>query len=134
MTETQQTAVSDRDDLLMQLGEEKTRDMLLQMMLIRRFEETAQELYSLGKVHGTMHLSIGQEGTAVGASAALTNNDYLLNTHRGHGHCLAWGSEPKLMMAEILGKENGTLPTWTPTIWGPTALSRAAFRFPSGWG
>ena len=93
--------------LMDELGKEKTRDMLYQMMLIRRFEEKAMELYALGKVHGTMHLSIGQEATAVGASNALTQNDYLLNTHRGHGHCLGWGSEPKLMMAEFMGKENG---------------------------
>jgi len=81
--------------------------MLYGMILIRRFEEKALDLYSLGKVHGTMHLSIGQEATAVGASSALTQNDYLLNTHRGHGHCLAWGSEPDLMMAEFMGKETG---------------------------
>ena len=81
--------------------------MLYGMILIRRFEEKALDLYSLGKVHGTMHLSIGQEATAVGASSALTQDDYLLNTHRGHGHCLAWGSEPDLMMAEFMGKETG---------------------------
>lgn len=90
-----------------QLTRKQQMDMLLTMMTIRAFENKAQELYSLGQVHGTMHLSIGQEGTAVGASAALTTNDYLLNTHRGHGHCLAWGSEAKLMMSEFMGKETG---------------------------
>lgn len=89
------------------LSEDQTRDMLYRMILIRRFEEKALELYSLGKVHGTMHLSIGQEATAVGASSAVTRNDYLLNTHRGHGHCIAWGSEVDLMMAEFMGKETG---------------------------
>jgi TPP-dependent pyruvate/acetoin dehydrogenase alpha subunit len=53
------------------LPREKLRDMLLKMLLIRTFEETAEQLYMMGKVHGTMHLSIGQEGTAVGAMAAL---------------------------------------------------------------
>lgn len=90
-----------------EIGGERGRTLLRQMMTIRRFEEKAQDLYSLGLVHGTMHLSIGQEGTAVGASAALTRNDYLLNTHRGHGHCLAWGSTPDRMMAEFMGKETG---------------------------
>ncbi|HRN51822.1 MAG TPA: thiamine pyrophosphate-dependent dehydrogenase E1 component subunit alpha [Anaerolineales bacterium] len=89
------------------LSEEQLREMLYTMMVIRRFEEKALDLYSLGKVHGTMHLSIGQEATAVGASGALTQQDYLLNTHRGHGHCLAWGSQADLMMAEFMGKETG---------------------------
>lgn len=78
------------------------------MMLIRAFEERAEELFALGKVHGTMHLSIGQEATAVGLSSALREGDFLLNTHRGHGHCLAWfGSDVNLMMAEFMGRENG---------------------------
>ena len=94
-------------DLLAQIGPESARQLLLKMMTIRAFESMAQELYSLGKVHGTMHLSIGQEATAVGASIGLKEDDYLLNTHRGHGHCLAWGSEPSLMMAEFMGKETG---------------------------
>lgn len=78
------------------------------MALIRAFEEKAEELYALGKVHGTMHLSIGQEATAVGAASALRRGDYLLNHHRGHGHCLAWfDSDAKRMMAEFMGKETG---------------------------
>ena len=97
----------DHQALIDELGSDKCRKMLLDMMLIRAFENKAQELYELGKTHGTMHLSIGQEGTAVGASAALNRDDYLLNTHRGHGHCLAWGSRPDMMMAEFMGKETG---------------------------
>ena len=81
--------------------------MLQEMLVIRAFEEKAEALYALGKVHGTMHLSIGQEGTAAGASHALLKGDYLLNHHRGHGHLIAWGSDPNLMMAEFLGKEAG---------------------------
>ncbi len=88
-------------------GREKALDMLKEMLIIRSFEEKAEELYSLGKVHGTMHLSIGQEASAVGASLALQDSDYLLNHHRGHGHCLAWGSDVNRMMAEFLGKESG---------------------------
>jgi len=82
--------------------------LLDKMLLIRAFEEKAEELYMLGKTHGTMHLSIGQEATAVGASDALREGDYLLNTHRGHGHCLAWfGADADQMMAEFMGRETG---------------------------
>jgi pyruvate dehydrogenase E1 component alpha subunit len=82
--------------------------MLFRMALIRAFEEKAEELYALGQVHGTMHLSIGQEATAVGAANAMRPIDYLLNHHRGHGHCLAWfDSDVNAMMAEFLGKETG---------------------------
>lgn len=89
------------------ISEETGHEWLRLMQRIRAFEETAEELYWEGRVHGTMHLSIGQEATAVGVSAALTPDDYLLNTHRGHGHCLAWGSDLSLMMAEFMGKETG---------------------------
>ncbi len=91
-----------------ELGAERGRAMLATMCLIRAFEEKAEELFSLGRVHGTMHLSIGQEASAVGAAGALRRGDYLLNTHRGHGHCLAWfDSDVDLMMAEFMGKETG---------------------------
>lgn len=89
------------------LSREKADQMLMTMMLIRAFEEKAEELYMLGRVHGTMHLSIGQEAAAVGLSSVLNRDDYLLNTHRGHGHCLAWGSNVDFMMAEFMGKETG---------------------------
>ena len=89
------------------LPESKLKEMLLQMHVIRAFEEEADELYALGKVHGTMHLSIGQEAMAVGAIAALHLEDYILSTHRGHGHCIAKGADVKLMMAEFMGKETG---------------------------
>jgi pyruvate dehydrogenase E1 component alpha subunit len=89
-------------------GPAQSREILLRMALIRAFEEKAEELYGLGKVHGTMHLSIGQEAVAAGASLAMRRGDYLLNHHRGHGHCLCWfDTDPKLMMAEFMGKETG---------------------------
>ena len=94
-------------DILEDRGPEFMKQMLQRMHVIRSFEERAELLYSLGKVHGTMHLSIGQEGNAVGASYALEKGDYLLNHHRGHGHCLAWGSDVDKMMAEFMGKETG---------------------------
>ncbi len=89
------------------LEESEARDLLYKMVLTRAFEENAEEMYGLGKVHGTMHLSIGQEGIAAGAGPALRKDDYLLNTHRGHGHFLMWGGDLNRMMAEFLGKENG---------------------------
>lgn len=94
--------------LLDRLGEDNAKEMLKTMMVIRAFEEKAEELYMKGQTHGTMHLSIGQEATAMGASGGVRPGyDYLLNTHRGHGHCLAWGSKPDLTMAEFMGKETG---------------------------
>jgi pyruvate dehydrogenase E1 component alpha subunit len=89
------------------LTDERVVELLQQMRLIRAFEWKADQLYAEGKVHGTMHLSIGQEATAVGAIAALGPNDYIFSTHRGHGHCLAKGADVKLMMAEFRGKETG---------------------------
>ncbi|HUN06541.1 MAG TPA: thiamine pyrophosphate-dependent dehydrogenase E1 component subunit alpha [Aggregatilineales bacterium] len=94
-------------NVIEELGPEQLKQMLQDMHTIRAFEERAEQLYSLGKVHGTMHLSIGQEATAVGAANALQDGDYLLNHHRGHGHCLAWGSDVNRMMAEFTGKETG---------------------------
>jgi pyruvate dehydrogenase E1 component alpha subunit len=95
-------------ELLEDLGGERVLGILERMLTIRAFEEQAEQLYSLGKTHGTMHLSIGQEATALGASTAMrSGHDYLLNHHRGHGHCLAWGGELNLMMAEFMGKETG---------------------------
>jgi len=81
--------------------------LLRTMRLIRAFEEKADELFALGKVHGTMHLSIGQEAVATGVCGALGPDDYVLSTHRGHGHCLARGADAGRMMAEFLGKETG---------------------------
>ena len=91
----------------MTLTPERQRDLLRQMSLIRAFEEKAEELYAQGKIHGTMHLSIGMEASAVGAVAALQPDDYILSTHRGHGHCIAKGADLDRMMAEFMGKETG---------------------------
>jgi pyruvate dehydrogenase E1 component alpha subunit len=77
------------------------------MYTIRAFEERAEQLYIMGKIHGTMHLSIGMEASAVGSIAVLRPDDLILSTHRGHGHCIAKGVDLNLMMAEFMGKENG---------------------------
>ena len=77
------------------------------MWLIRCFDESAKRLYQQDKIRGTTHAYIGEEAIAVGACAALNRDDYITSTHRGHGHCLAKGGDPRLMMAELLGKATG---------------------------
>ncbi|MFG6114159.1 thiamine pyrophosphate-dependent dehydrogenase E1 component subunit alpha [Halobacillus sp. MO56] len=89
------------------IGKEKLVDLLYQMVLIREFEEAVSGLFMQGKIHGTMHLCVGQEPTAVGACAVLTDEDKITSTHRGHGHCIAKGTDVNRMMAELLGKETG---------------------------
>jgi pyruvate dehydrogenase E1 component alpha subunit len=89
------------------LKQEQLVDMYRTMVKIRLFEEMADKQYALGKVHGTMHLSAGQEAVAVGTGFAITKGDYLLNHHRGHGHFIASGADVNKMMAEFLGKETG---------------------------
>jgi TPP-dependent pyruvate/acetoin dehydrogenase alpha subunit len=88
------------------------RDDLLRlyrdMVLIRRFEEVVNELYLQGHIPSTLHLYIGQEAVAVGVCAALRPDDYLLSTHRPHGHALAKGVAPGAILAELYGKATGT--------------------------
>src|SRR5436305_5804311 len=89
------------------LSRDQLRDALKKMHLIRRFEEAAEDSYIKGKSYGTMHLSIGQEATAVGVCSALSARDYITSTHRGHGHCIAKGADVSRMFAEFLGRETG---------------------------
>ena len=84
-----------------------THDLLYRMRLVRAFEEAAEQQYFAGKVHGTMHLYIGEEAVAVGAIAATEPHDQVTSTHRGHGHAIAKGQDVRLMMAELLAKETG---------------------------
>ena len=77
------------------------------MLLIRKFEEAAEQSYMRGLTHGTMHLSIGQEASAVGACMPLSDDDKITSTHRGHGHCIAKGADVARMFAEFFGKETG---------------------------
>jgi TPP-dependent pyruvate/acetoin dehydrogenase alpha subunit len=74
---------------------------------IRRFEQRAIEQYRLGNIRGYLHPYLGEEGIATGAIAALQPDDYIVSTHRGHGHAIAKGHEPRRMMAELFGKETG---------------------------
>lgn len=77
------------------------------MLVIRRFEETLNDLYGTGVIRGTSHFCAGQEATEVGAIAALRADDLVTSTHRGHGHFIAKGGDPKRVMAELWGKETG---------------------------
>ncbi len=79
-----------------------------QMLLIRRFEEKAAELYGQGKIRGFLHLSIGEEAVSVAAMGALTEADNVVSTYREHGHALARGLPPGSVMAELFGKSNGS--------------------------
>jgi len=83
------------------------KEVLRRMYLIRRFEEGAEDAYMRGLIHGTMHLSIGQEASAVGICMPLTDADQITSTHRGHGHCIAKGADVKKMFAEFFGKTTG---------------------------
>ncbi len=78
------------------------------MLLIRGFEERVADLYRDGLIPGFVHLSIGQEASAVGACWPLRREDVITSTHRGHGHCLAKGLDPESMFAELMAKDEGT--------------------------
>jgi TPP-dependent pyruvate/acetoin dehydrogenase alpha subunit len=82
-------------------------EMYRRMVLIRRFEDTIYDAYSRGIMPGLAHLYTGQEAVAVGVCMALTNNDTITSTHRGHGHLIAKGGDPKRMIAELFGKATG---------------------------
>lgn len=86
---------------------ERLRDALRKMILIRKFEEGAEDSYTRGLIHGTMHLSIGQEASAVASCMALGDDDKITSTHRGHGHCVARNADLGRMFAEFFGKETG---------------------------
>lgn len=77
------------------------------MMLIRKMEERLGEIQKTGALPGPVHLYIGQEAVAVGFCAQLTDRDWIASTHRGHGHFLAKGGDPKLMAAELYGRVTG---------------------------
>jgi pyruvate dehydrogenase E1 component alpha subunit len=82
-------------------------EMYEKMVRIRAFEEKAVELFLQGKLPGFIHSSIGQEAVSVGACSALSNDDYIISTHRGHGDIIAKGARIDRMMAELFGKQTG---------------------------
>ncbi|WYP26267.1 thiamine pyrophosphate-dependent dehydrogenase E1 component subunit alpha [Alkalihalobacillus sp. FSL W8-0930] len=88
-------------------SKEKLIPLYKQMWLIRYFEEKVDEFFAKGMIHGTTHLAVGQEATAVGSCAVLNEDDMITSTHRGHGHCIAKGAEVNRMMAELFGRTTG---------------------------
>jgi len=92
---------------LLTMDDVQLLDLYRRMVLIRRFEEKTAEMYSRGKITGFCHLYAGEEAVAVGAIAALYDKDYVVSTYREHGHCLAKGSSPRAVMAELFGKATG---------------------------
>ena len=90
-----------------ELEPQKAKAILYQMILIRRFEEKADEQYTNSKIRGFLHLYIGEEAVAVGVIQALSQEDYILSTYREHGHALARGMKPSKIMAEMYGKMEG---------------------------
>jgi pyruvate dehydrogenase E1 component alpha subunit len=92
------------------LGRAELLALYRDMLLIRRFEETAGRVYTEGKIGGFCHLYIGQEAVAVGVHRALDpERDYLVNAYRDHGHALTWGTPPGAVMAELYGKATGAV-------------------------
>ena len=91
---------------------EITRESLLRMyetmVTIRNFEERGINEVSQRRASGAVHSSAGQEAVPTGICAHLSDQDYIASTHRGHGHCIAKGVDPRLMMAELFGRATGT--------------------------
>lgn len=82
-------------------------EMLKKLLEIRKFEEKTVTLYQTAKIWGYLHPYLGEEAVAVGACNAINKEDYIVSTHRGHGHCIAKGGDLNKMMAELLGKKTG---------------------------
>ena len=96
-----------KEESMSEIDREQWLHMYQQMYKIRAFEEQVNELYQGAKMPGLAHLYIGEEAIAVGVCEALTREDYITSTHRGHGHCLAKGASVDKMFCELLGKEAG---------------------------
>jgi pyruvate dehydrogenase E1 component alpha subunit len=113
------------------LPDAKTCRLVLgKMMLIRRFEERAGEMYAKAKIGGFLHLCIGEEATIVGATQALRETDYLMSTYREHGQALARGTHANAVMAELFGRVDGT----SGGRGGSMHLFDAERRFLGGYG
>ncbi len=100
------------------------------MVLIRRFEERAGEMYARARIGGFLHLSIGEEATIVGSARALRDEDYLVSTYRSHGDALARGTPPEKVMAELFGRVDGCCKGHG----GSMHMFDAARRFMGGYG
>jgi TPP-dependent pyruvate/acetoin dehydrogenase alpha subunit len=91
----------------MKFSREQAAEMLYKLSAARIFEERVNEMFMKGMIHGTTHLSVGQEGVAVGAMYGINEDDLIMSNHRGHSHCIAKNADIKRMMCELLGREPG---------------------------
>ena len=89
------------------ITKEQKIEMLKLIIKIRRFEERTVQLYQTARIWGYLHPYIGEEAVAVGTCATINKSDYIVSTHRGHGHSIAKGADLNRMMAELLGKATG---------------------------
>src|SRR6202167_1271778 len=90
-----------------EFNKEQELQALRQMLLIRRFEEKAGQMYGMGLIGGFCHLYIGQEAVVVGMKLAMRDGDQMITGYRDHGHMLACGMDPKGVMAELTGRRDG---------------------------
>ncbi len=89
------------------MEKQQMMDMMRKMYAARVFEERVNEMFMKGMIHGTTHLSVGQEGVAVGAVYGINEDDLMMSNHRGHSHCIAKNADVKRMMCELLGRKDG---------------------------
>ncbi len=108
---------------------ETLHDFHYQMTLIRRFEEKVNEMYTRAKIGGYCHLNVGEEGAIVGSISALTAEDYIYTSYREHGHAIARGIPPSVVMAELFGKETGA----AHGRGGSMHMFDPKLRFMGGW-
>jgi pyruvate dehydrogenase E1 component alpha subunit len=101
------TTAVDKSRPFSNIDNEQLMRMFRRMVMIRQFEENANDLYTRALMPGITHLYSGEEAIAVGVCEALRSDDYITSTHRGHGHCVAKGAALDRMFAELLGKEAG---------------------------
>jgi pyruvate dehydrogenase E1 component subunit alpha len=106
------------------------RELLQTMALIRRFEEEAGRQYQRAKIGGFLHLAAGEEATIVGTTSMMREDDYLIGTYRTHGHAIGRGTEPKRVMAELFGREDGC----SRGRGGSMHIFDAEHRFMGGYG
>jgi pyruvate dehydrogenase E1 component subunit alpha len=111
-------------------GREVALEILDKMLLIRHFEERAQEMYMKARIGGFLHLCIGEEATVVGTASVMEEQDYLISTYREHGQAIARGTDPKVVMAELFGRVDGC----SQGRGGSMHLFDAERRFMGGYG
>lgn len=102
------SASSPKSDFIKNFSKTELLNFYREMLLIRRFEEKAGQLYGMGLITGFCHLYIGQEAIATGMHHTMKEGDKVITTYRDHGHMLAVGSDPKKIMAELLGRKDGS--------------------------